>query len=921
MLFDEVIPAIATAFGDVAWLFGLILLGAIGAVVVERRIGVPRVATRGLALLAICGGLYLAWQRLWLCDDAFITFHYARNLADGNGLVFNPGEWVEGYTNFLWTAVLGGVGAVGIDIPMAGLFGNLAAFVLAVWLTGRVVRAHGPDTPPGIPWAMIALCGSLGFTTFASSGLETMPAAALVVAGVLVTGKRPLIGGLLFVLAAMTRPDHLLLWGCMGLAMASEDVLAGSGNLFRRLNWKRYIAFTLPLVLVFVPYFLIRWKVYGDPFPNTYYAKSGGEAYYRQGWIYFVVWAGRSGAWLFLPLLFLGVIGRVGNRHELRLRIFGVLAVLIFGHYIVRVGGDFMADRFFIVLWPIALATLEVRGRWIAARGHALLAGGLVALGVAAAVTPVSLFGHKSKRWHIAPEHTFYLVKSLDPLVIDSRYFRWGQKLGEVFADIDYKPRLAIGCVGYVGYYSNLPLVDRYGLTNRNIARKEIKKRGRPGHEKMGSRSEVMAEGAVIAQSPLWGRRWEKLTRFSVNGVKLHVLSLTPELRALFDADKRVRPPLLHGRIKRLARLDERREVLEELNFLQRLAPDLSTDDPAIAARLGSILEFEASGLPKGMTHTGAAPRILRRKRPPAGVSGEGWLETGPGRSQVRIPLDLSATSELRFALGGPKGEHRVELWAGDAKLHTAIPDGTGRLRPVSWPVQGVGAAQLRLIDGMERARSGLRIDGLHRPAAKNDVRQRLARPPATLFSLAELLGDAEAELPPTDPAVAPLYARIAQRFDFEDQRWPEGAEAEGRAFGRGPVESAIGKQTQVYGVQGLGFVNSFHGGDRATGVVRLPPFTVPPKSIVARVGGGRDCTQVSLGLEVDGKIVKRVCGRNDETLRPVLIATSRWAGKQGRIVIEDKGTGSWGHILVDDIIIPRDPAPAVSPPSSPPPN
>ena len=38
-------------------------------------------------------------------DDAFITYRYARNLARGEGLVFNPGERVEGYTNFLWTVM------------------------------------------------------------------------------------------------------------------------------------------------------------------------------------------------------------------------------------------------------------------------------------------------------------------------------------------------------------------------------------------------------------------------------------------------------------------------------------------------------------------------------------------------------------------------------------------------------------------------------------------------------------------------------------------------------------------------------------------------------------------------------------------------------------------------------------------------
>ena len=39
----------------------------------------------------------LAW---FMTDDAFISFRYVRNLLEGHGLVFNPGERVEGYSNF-----------------------------------------------------------------------------------------------------------------------------------------------------------------------------------------------------------------------------------------------------------------------------------------------------------------------------------------------------------------------------------------------------------------------------------------------------------------------------------------------------------------------------------------------------------------------------------------------------------------------------------------------------------------------------------------------------------------------------------------------------------------------------------------------------------------------------------------------------
>jgi hypothetical protein len=40
-------------------------------------------------------------------DDAYITFRYAGNLADGLGLVYNAGEWVLGTTAPLWAVILG----------------------------------------------------------------------------------------------------------------------------------------------------------------------------------------------------------------------------------------------------------------------------------------------------------------------------------------------------------------------------------------------------------------------------------------------------------------------------------------------------------------------------------------------------------------------------------------------------------------------------------------------------------------------------------------------------------------------------------------------------------------------------------------------------------------------------------------------
>src|SRR5712671_3005496 len=45
----------------------------------------------------------------WIDDDEMISMRYARNLVEGHGLVWNPGEHVEGYTNFLWTLAMAAI--------------------------------------------------------------------------------------------------------------------------------------------------------------------------------------------------------------------------------------------------------------------------------------------------------------------------------------------------------------------------------------------------------------------------------------------------------------------------------------------------------------------------------------------------------------------------------------------------------------------------------------------------------------------------------------------------------------------------------------------------------------------------------------------------------------------------------------------
>jgi hypothetical protein len=106
-------------------------------------------------------------------DDAYITFRYARNLADGLGLVYNPGEWVLGTTAPLWALILGAGYRLGLtDLPwlatvLSGLC-DAASAALLVYLARRIGWPPFGAALVGLAWAFNPM--SIGF---ASGGMET----------------------------------------------------------------------------------------------------------------------------------------------------------------------------------------------------------------------------------------------------------------------------------------------------------------------------------------------------------------------------------------------------------------------------------------------------------------------------------------------------------------------------------------------------------------------------------------------------------------------------------------------------------------------------------------------------------------------------------------------------------------------------
>src|SRR5262249_22655589 len=136
----------------------------------------------GLAAPAVALAINMWRVRHFTIDDAYISFRYARNLAHGLGLVYNAGERIEGYTNFLWTLILSGGVKVGVDpVVLAKVLGAFCALG-TLGITYLLSNRFRPFTnfPCIATWLLASTVVFSGYSVF---GLETSLFVFLVLAG------------------------------------------------------------------------------------------------------------------------------------------------------------------------------------------------------------------------------------------------------------------------------------------------------------------------------------------------------------------------------------------------------------------------------------------------------------------------------------------------------------------------------------------------------------------------------------------------------------------------------------------------------------------------------------------------------------------------------------------------------------------
>ena len=344
-----------------------------------------------LALLA-----WLTSVSWFLTDDAFISFRYVRNLLNGHGLVFNVGERVEGYSNFLWILELAAVWRI-LDIPperaapwLSVLF-TAGTLVLMLWWIARLpsLRMRGL-----VSWMALALvCGSATFAVWTSGGgLETRQFTFFIVLAVvclsLYRNRRwgLLAASVSLALASLTRPEGPLIAACCfawfgalqlldalnGLRRAAEtqdvSIVEAIAAISRRIDWRGLVCLIAPFALIVGAHFLFRYAYYGEWLPNTYYAKHV-RPWYESGFKYLWAAAIETGLYLLLPLAWGALRAR---RRDARDGSYALILLIVAAHmlYLARIGGDHFGFRPMDFYWPLlavpAVEGITRLGAWIA---------------------------------------------------------------------------------------------------------------------------------------------------------------------------------------------------------------------------------------------------------------------------------------------------------------------------------------------------------------------------------------------------------------------------------------------------------------------------------------------------------------------------------------------------------------------------
>ena len=435
----------------------------------------------GLVAFAYCA----LRSRHYFHDDAYISLRYVRNLLTAGELSWNPGEFVEGYTNLLHLLSVALLGWLGVDLERAVLLVNalslgllIAAFASAAH---RLAAKDASGIAVGVGWLSLLTLWPLALWVL--GGLETVMLMAWVCLAhaillPLLDGqssaprRSALLAGSALAAAGLTRPDASLLVVSAGLVL-----LIAIETPFRvRLQYCALLI-TGPAI-TFAAHVGWRLYYYDAFFPNTFYAKVGVPADLRLSLGLLYVLKSLRIVPAFLCAAALAVLARTALRRS-PAALCLVSGCLLYGLYVAWAGGDHMRGaRFLLPVLPLASLLIVFALAQLSNRTVLQKRAGIV-------VALISITGAVFYRGH--PMDAAAFVGTIVGRHIDATW-----PAGSL---------VALNTAGSTPYFAaKLRFIDMLGLTDPVIARRDIgplrlPMQRMPGHAK--------GDGAyVLAQQP-----------------------------------------------------------------------------------------------------------------------------------------------------------------------------------------------------------------------------------------------------------------------------------------------------------------------------------------------------------------------------------------------------------------------------------
>ncbi len=420
-------------------------------------------------------------------DDAYTSFRYVKNFIEGNGLVFNYGQRVEGYTNFFWVMILSGfyllnkAGIVSFALENVAQILSISFGVGVIWITFFLSKEFFNDEKDDfikinfslLPSFLVSYSGPMMY--WSVSGMET---SLFVFSSILsfwlyIKKIDEANLGIAFIavsfLNSLVRPEGLIFFGLIVL----HKFLIGIFKESRKKFLERIIDFFNKNIRVEITFFIIlsavylsfRFFYYGYLLPNTFYAKTEFSIeFLERGMRYFIDFMNSNllyGIFLIFPALFL-----IANKKNKKIVfLYYIIAVWII--LVILIGGDVLpVHRFFLQILPlIFILNIKTANFLVEKIRNKISRQSLFVI----FITAIIYYGIWNYDLQNPSIQNFRLYES--GLVKKMKiYAAWINDQKKYVNKNEKKVTVAMSTIGAFSFYSNADVIDIVGLTDEFIA-------------------------------------------------------------------------------------------------------------------------------------------------------------------------------------------------------------------------------------------------------------------------------------------------------------------------------------------------------------------------------------------------------------------------------------------------------------------